>query len=505
MKNINKIVKRLFTNSITSIFQVLITSSCFFILYRFLINTIGVERLGIWSAVLATLSMTNIASLGLSNSVVKFVAKYVARGEETTVSSVIQTSCVFTTLSAGLILFIIYPFANWLLGLVIPPINLKEALSVFPFALFYLWITIVSSIFQAGLDGFQRIDIKNKILIVSTLFNLILCFFFVPMYGLIGLGYCFITQALIILLGSWVFLKQNLRILPIIPYKWNYKLFKEMISYGFSFQIISICIILSEPITKWLIAKFGGLAMLAFFEMANKMLMQFRSLLVSANAVLVPAVADLQEKNPSFIQSIYRYNYHLMFYISLLFYSIIIAITPLISEYLIGYYESTFVIFSLLLGIGLFINTLSVPAYSFYSGIGELKWITLSHVITAILNIILGFIGGYIFGGFGVVISWVFSSIIGSFLTLISYHYNNKIEFLPKESKGIIITSLIVISFAHLLYYIIKQFFIFTTSIIFIIVLSTSLIIIFFSFWHHPMRKQLIDWICINLLKGKNF
>ncbi len=488
--------RQIIVNAMMSILQVAVTSMILFVLYRFFLNTIGVAQFGIWSVVLATTSVVNIANLGLSASVVKFVAKYLARGEEDTIADVIQTSTISIGILIGLFLLLAYPFANWLLSLVIPVANLKDALSILPYALLSLWITAIASVFQAGLDGYQRIDVRSKILIASTLFNLILCFLLVPTYGLIGLAYAHIAQAIIVLVGSWVMLKRNIPLLPVVPYKWNRKLFREMVGYGVNFQLISISQMLCDPTTKALLTKFGGLTMVGFYEMANRMLMQFRMLLVSANQVLVPTVADLQEKNPNIIQNVYKDNYRLIFYIALPFYSIIIAFTPLISEIWIGHYEAIFVIFSVLIAVNLFINTLSVPAYFSYLGIGELKWNTFGHVITAIMNAILGIMVGYIFEGIGVVIAWILSSLTGSLTIAISYHYRHKIplgELFPRESIKVAIACLTAVSSAFLLYHRLNHTFA-DIAIMSITILVFS-IIVFIPLWLHPMRKRLMGWV----------
>jgi O-antigen/teichoic acid export membrane protein len=51
---------------------------------------------------------------------------------------------------------------------------------------------------------------------------------------------------------------------------------------------------LYDPITKALLTKFGGLSLVGYYEMANKLIYQIRSLKVSANQILVPAFADLK-------------------------------------------------------------------------------------------------------------------------------------------------------------------------------------------------------------------
>ena len=494
--------RQILINAIMSVVQVVVIGGVIFTLYRFLLNTIGVEQLGVWSVVLATSSVASVANLGLSASVVKFVAKYLARGEEETVAGVIQTSAISIGILVGLVLLIAYPFANWLLSLIMPVTNIKQACSILPYALLSLWIMVIASVFLAGIDGYQRIDLRSMLLIAVAIIHLILCFVLVPTYRLMGLAYAQVAQTCLVLIGSWLILKRQLLILPAVPYRWNRKLFREMVGYGLNFQVISISQMLYDPITKALLTKFGGLAMVGFYEMASRMILQLRALLVNANQVLVPTIADLQENNQEIIRKVYKDSYRLLLYIALPIFSAIIAFTPLISQVWIGHYENIFVFFSILLVIGWFLNTLTVPAYFANLGIGELRWNTISHLTIAALNLGLGLLLGSIYGGPAVVVAWVFSLIIGSIIIPISYHNRHKIsgiELLPKENAPVGFASIIGIFSSLLIYH---QLYSKLTPL----VMGATLVLIFFfifwiPIWVHPMRKHLMRWVTDELLK----
>jgi len=497
--------RRILINAFMSLVQVVVLGGVLFIFYRFLLRTIGVEQLGIWSVVLSTTSIAGIANLGLTGSVVKFVAKYIAREENEIVSGIIQTAIISIGIIIGFLLLIGYPIIKWVLGLIIPYNNLEQALSILPYSLISLWIMIIFGVLQSGIDGHQRIDIRSVILMAGALFHLILAFFLVPSYGLIGLAYARVIQASLLLLTSWVILKRLIPPLPIFPYKWDRKLFREMLGYGLNFQVISIVRMLCGPTTKALLSRFGGLSMVGFYEMATRMVMQIRSLLVSVNQVLVPAIADLQEKEPNLIQNIYKDNYRLMVYIALPLYSLIIACTPLISKIWIGHYESIFVIFSILLAVSLFINALSVPAYFSYLGIGILKWNTLGYVTTAFMNVALGLMIGIFFGGIGVVLAWVISSITGSLIIAISYNCKYTIslrELLPRENMGVAIACLIATLSALFIYYLFNHTFTLTIGIS--ITIITFSIIVFIPLWFHPMRNRIMRQISSELLNKKS-
>ena len=496
--------RQILINAVMSVTQIVVISGVLFILYKFLLKTIGVEQLGIWSLVLATTSVAQIANFGLTGSVVKFVAKYIAREEDENVSGVLQTAAISVAGFVGLVLLIGYPILKWVLGLVVPDEFLPLALSILPYALLALWVMVITIIFQAGLDGYQRIDQRSLLLMGGAVLHLLLCFILAPTYGLMGVAYARVIQNFTILLTSWLLLKRQLPLLPFFPYKCDKNIFKEIIGYAINFQVISVTTMLYDPITKALLSKFGGLSIVGYYEMASRMVQQFRALIVSANQVLVPAIADLEEKTPEKIQSVYLTSYQLLFYFVLPLYSLIIVCTPIISELWIGHYERVFVIFGTLLAIGWFLNILAAPAYFVYLGTGELRWNVVSHIAIGLLNASLGFLLGVFYNGIGVVVAWVFSLALGSSIIYLSYHMRHKIpliELLPKESRTIILSCLIgllsTLTIRH------KLNDIFDTIVLNSMILSLFSIIVFVPLWFHPMRKRLMGWVADELLNRK--
>lgn len=493
--------RQLLINAIFSITQVVVTSGVLFILYRFLLNSIGVEQLGIWSLVLATTSVSQIANLGLSGSVVKFVAKYIARGEAEKASALIQTAALSIGIFVALVLIVVFPVAVWVLELIIPAKSYVLALSILPLALFAVWLMMITSIFQAGLDGYQRFDLRSLLLMGGAVLNLVLCFILVPTYGLLGVAYARIIQYLTVLPCSMLLLKRCLPSFPVVSYRWDKDLFKEIIGYGTKFQVIIVIRMLYDPVTKVLLGNFGGLSTIGYYEMASRMIQQFRALIVSANQVLVPAIANLQEKTPENIYSVYRNSYQLLFYLALPLFSLIIVSMPILSDVWIGHYERTFVIFGILLSIGWFLNTLSGPAYFANLGTGELRWNMLGHLTIGLLNAILGFLLGTFFHGIGVVAAWIFSLALGSSIIYVSYHIRHKIpliELFSKSSRAIIAVCLVGVLSALLIHYKLNNAF--NTIALNSAILFAFSIIVFIPLWVHPTRKRLMVWVINELL-----
>jgi O-antigen/teichoic acid export membrane protein len=478
-----------------AVLQIVVNGATLFILYRFLLSTIGATQLGIWSLVLAMSAVSQIASFGLSGSVIKFVAKYIAREEPENASIVVQTATISIAAFLCVTAPIAYPCIAWVLGRAVPHESLPLALSILPHAVVALSVMLLNGVIQGGLDGCSRIDLRNLILMGGTVTHLLLCLVLVPRYGLMGAAWARVVNGLGVCIVVWVLLRSILPVLPLIPLRWDRRTFREIIGYGANFQIISICYMLYDPITKALLSRFGSLPMVAYYDMASRLANLCQTLIVSANQVLVPTIAMLRERAPEKIQAVYTMSYRTVFYLALPSYTLIVAYTPIISEFWIGRYEPIFVTWGMLLALGYLFNTLNAPAYTAYQGIGTLRWNAVSRVVTAVLNLGLGFLFGAYFGGIGVVVGWIVAFALGSVIICVSYHLTYKISLttlLPKESipilsfclAGVVFDILINRRGSHVTLSL-------TPAVINALVFS---VVIFLSGWRHPMRRLLLNW-----------
>jgi O-antigen/teichoic acid export membrane protein len=437
--------RQIVLNALTTVAQTLANATVLFFLYRFLIHTIGVDRLGIWSLVLATTSIVTLAHQGFSTSIVKFVAQYAARGRTNDISALMQTSLISTAAALGLVTMALYPGARWALHVVLPAARLGEANAILPLALVSLWLNIFEGLLQAALAGHELITLCNYLEVAGALSYLALAFMLVPRHGLLGVAYAQAIQAGAILAITWLLVRKRVAGLPIIPYRWNRALFAQIVSYGLHFQFITASQALREPVTKLLIAKFGGLALTGFYDMAARCVITLRELVVQANQVLVPTVSRLQEREPASIPAVYRESYRLVFFLAVPSFAFLITLSPVISRVWIGRYEPSFVEFVAILSAGWLVNVLSNPAYVVDLGTGALGWVSIGCVATVVLNAILGSIAGRYGGGMAVAGASTCSLAFGYCVIVAAYHLHNHAPFaqlLPRESATIVVTSI---------------------------------------------------------------
>lgn len=495
---INK--KQTVKNAIFSVLQVIISGTLLFVVYKYLLLTIGAEKLGVWSIVMAISSISKVSDLGIAGGMVKFVSKHTAKGDSLAVSDIIQTGALSITVLMGFILSAAYIGLQLCAPRIFPANYLGDAVALIPYTLLSFGLQALAGIFILSLDGFQRIDIRNIILTISMVLYVGLIVLLVNKFGFIGLGYAQLAQSIFVLITSWIIVRHFAQIKAIVPFVWRRQRFQEMFAYNMNIQITTIAALLMEPIVKILLGKFGDLSMVTYFEMANKLISQFRGLLVNANQVLVPVIAELQEKQQSNIIALYQQNYTILFFLSITLYSIISIFIPLISEIWIGTHNKIFINFSYIVLIGLFFNTMNAPAFFSNMGVGNVRENTLYQVFMGFFNVVIAVILGFKIGGYGVVIGYSLSMVIGSFFLFKLFFKRYKLSYsalLPKDQRYYCYMSSVISIFFSLYY----DFFLENSLLLKSGVIITFLLFLTSLWYINPVSQKVLSRITIKLTK----
>jgi O-antigen/teichoic acid export membrane protein len=425
--------KRIFNNAALAVIQTITSAFLLFFLYRYLLNKLGPEQLGIWAVVLASTSVGRLSDMGFSGAALKFVAKCLAYGDQKKAAEVVQTASLSIGFALAVLAVATYPLLQLALTWSMPKNSLPTALSILPWAVLSLWFGMVAGIFQSALDGCQRMDIRNLLLILCNVIYLGIALLLVPAYGLEGLAKGQLVQAVVLLLLSWFMLRRFLPELPLIPWRWSKKEFKEMFSYAINFQIGSLAGLLFDPVTKFFLAKYGGLANTAYYEMANQVIAKARGVLVSALQAVIPVIAGTKDDEHEVRLNVYRKSYSLFFFLTWPYYIALTLAFPLLSLIWIGHFENVFILYGTLLTMGWLLSNLGVPAYFFNIGTGFLLWNTVLHVMTGLLNLSLAYVLGQQYGAVGVVVAAMISLILPNWLLV----------FVVKKRLGIPATDIV--------------------------------------------------------------
>lgn len=474
---------------IASTAQVVLSGAVFFIVFRYLYDQLGVDQIGVWSLVLATTSISRVGELGLSAGVVRYVAQALGRDQTQRAADIVQTVCLALMMFMGGLLLALYPVCASFLGHLVPHQQEALALAILPYALLSLWINVAASVFAGALDGCRRIDMRCFATGASHLIFLVLVLLLTPKSGLVGVAQAQLWQAAFLILITWWLLRSQLRCLPLLPFRCRIALLREMMGYGLSFQAISIMNLLFEPVTKALLSKFGGLAALGHYEMANKLLLQGRSVIVEAGRILVPSVAALDKIDAAQTRELFVTSYLLTFFVSVVFYGMLGISLAGVSLVWLGRLDVEFLLFALLLNLGWFVNTLIGPAYFSNLGSGQLRHNVVSHLIMGLVASIAGWALGRLFGGIGVVSGTVLGLVSGSLYLLIAYlrgaGFVWSISIIPRGQVPLLLlaVALCMVSQVYSMQFPGKAA-IFTAS------LASALALLCMG-WSNPVRKQL--------------
>ena len=379
-----------------------------------------------------------MSNLGMTGAIVKYIADYDAVNDRTGISLALQTAVISVAASCLVFVALLYPIAKRYFRFSLQGSACLEALSILPLALGSFWVSLVTSIYQGALYGCQLIVHRNSILVADSVSYLALALLLAPHYGLMGLACARLAQNFLTLVVSIVVLRKRVHTVPLIPRSWSKALFKRMFVYATNFQIIALLVMLADPVTKGFLSKYGNVSMVAYYEMANKLVQTFRSFMVNANQTLVPVFANISQLDPKKILQTYLTSYRYIFYLAVPGFSLLAVSAPLVSKIWIGHFESVFIWSTTLLACGWMINTLSVPAYYADMGTGRMKYNVISHLVMTSANLLLILTTGRYSEGLGVVLGWSISVALAGCVLNTFYYRRNGIRFaaaVPNESR----------------------------------------------------------------------
>lgn len=446
-------MKSLSRNALANVLQLLAGAVLLFALYRYINAILGVEQLGVWSVVLATVSASRLADVGLSAGVIYFVARDKAHGKPDRAAQVIDTAALTLMATVGAVLPLIYPLLTKLLPQLFDVGHVTQAQEILPYALVSFWLTSVAAVFQGGLDGCQRMDLRAGLMVAGQVLLLALALWLVPKFGLVGLAWAQIGQGLFLVVAGRFLLRRTLPQLPWLMWRWRMRVLREMLGYGANVQAAALFMLFFDPVTKALMARFGGAAAAGYFEIANQVVLKVRSVIVAANQAVVPHVAALAVTKPAQLERLYRDSMRVLVVVSLPVFALLIAWTDGISWLLVGEYQPELVVLMGILAVAWCANIFAGSAYFGNMGVGRVGWNTVSHLVMGVLNIGLGWMLGSRYGTHGVAFAYAFALITGSGVLIAVFQYRNGLGWaiaLGREHLGLAVASLAVAAFGWL-------------------------------------------------------
>jgi O-antigen/teichoic acid export membrane protein len=426
-------------NVLISAVQAVVGMAVLFLVYRLVYRGAGPADLGMWSLLMAVTQAGRVADFGLGAGIPRHVAADLAAGDRVRAARCIETAATVTCglavlLGAGLVALFLGGAARWLPEADVPLLRRLALPAVAAFT-----CLSVGGVYQGALDGIRRSDLRcaaqltgQAVLVAGTLSS-------VPRLGVVGFGWAMALQFLVTWLASaWLLRRAGVRA-AWLPVRAQGAEFRRMLGLGVPLQMISLVTLLSDPVTKFLLARFGGAASVGTYELASRLVQQVHLLLSAAMRPVMPAVTTMSREGLAEVEAFLAAAQLRCCRVVVPAYAALAAALPVISVLWLGAYNDRFVLFAGILCAGWMANACVIPQYTVLVGLGRVRAPLLSHVYMGLVSAGGGAALGAWLGGPGPVLAWAAALISGSWglarLGPPAEGLRTK-AWLPRESRG---------------------------------------------------------------------
>ncbi|MER9263455.1 polysaccharide biosynthesis C-terminal domain-containing protein [Mesorhizobium sp. M0410] len=376
-------------NSLFALGQSLTVGVCVFLAYRLVITHAGLERFGLWSLLLAGSSMARIGDISGGGALARFVAAAL-RGDDPQRSSFVVHTVILTSLALNAaIALAVWVAAPLALPLFVAPTLLVEAHALMPYVVASMVLSALAAAVTSGIDGAQRADQRALVVVAGALVFFGACILLVPRQGVFGFGVAQVLQQATVIVLGWLVLRRHVADLGWLPRRWRRDAFAETTGYAVKLNAIGLTGLMFEPLAKFAFNHAAGPGLVALYELASRLVVQVRGLVVSAAMPLVPAfAARTGTSDPAFQQMLERAT-RIANPAAIGTAVVTLAGAPVMSLVVLGRISPDLLAMNAALTAGWSINILVVPIYFAAQGLGILRWNFASHAAIA-LSVLIG-------------------------------------------------------------------------------------------------------------------
>ena len=383
-------------NMLMSGLQSLTAICVLFLSYRLVILILGQEALGLWSLMMALTLAVRLFDPTSGTTVGRFVA---IAGQEQALDNDAEPSGAQYIDTAIMLLFAFYIFLatisflplSWLLHSQIDDAaQLDTALTVLPLLLGLMVANVVALSNSNAIDGIGRSDIRAAIMMSSYLFQLGLVWWWLPLFGLAGLALAQIAQFGFIAVVSRAVLRRYIFGLGWLPRPVSKPVASQMVGYGSKLQLSAFALLLADPLLRLLINHYAGLSLLGLYELASKLVVQLRGLVVSAMTPLIPRFASHGGAMNEADIALFRRVVRLVTLAGVGFITISIVASPILGWIMLGRIDRDLILLTVILAVGYLGNTLGLTHHLQAQASGRMFWNICGNFAIGLITVTVG-------------------------------------------------------------------------------------------------------------------
>jgi O-antigen/teichoic acid export membrane protein len=397
--------------------------------YPIYLEFVGYEAFGVWSIMLAIISMSAVLGLSINRSIVKFVAQCKTSNE---VKKYITGSILISILASlifWLFLYNVHEFVIEIYGMD------REYSSVVKAILSNIAILTMSvytvSILKGALTGLSEIAKANYLFIIGEIIRAFSAIFLLWLgFGLQSFFYGWIAGNLTLIVIYIYYLKKING--NILLFNFNlFKVLKEIITYGRPLVLNNLIGLLFAPIITFIIARHVGLSDVAYYNIASRISSNINVLFSRGIIGLMPEISktDLIRDRLARVYKIKELHGQAVKYILYFGVPLIVLVFGFSESILLiwlseMYNESINEILQLLL-IATLLDVLIIPTLNILFGLGETNKILHYGLIrVTILFLGLGYIkfNSLVIGLNNIAILIIISSFVSALYFIFTYY-----------------------------------------------------------------------------------
>lgn len=353
---------------------------------KLLIMRDGLEAAGLWSLCMSIVAILRVADVFNSASLARLVAASdegsLAKAETIDTVTIATIGYYVCAIALGI------SVAPAAIDEFVEPEQLEVANALIPWLVSSLFFLVLMTSQANALDGLHLADVRAKTYIGGQLLFCVLSVVLVSAHGIIGLAAAQAIQyATVTVVMRW-FVRSGVNELSLWPRHFSQSVLADAFSYSSKLQFAAVPILIYEPIARILINAFGGLAVLAIYDLAYKICSYARLMMEAASRPLVPEFARKPANGIKSRSAAFAKAMRITFGSTIAIYLSIGIFSPIISVVMLGAVRWDFLVALLVLSGAWAVAGFALIPKLYARAKGVMRWNIASEWVVAITTIV---------------------------------------------------------------------------------------------------------------------
>jgi O-antigen/teichoic acid export membrane protein len=404
-------------------------------MYRRSAMTVGLSGLGAWSVTSGLVTLLTVADLGMTDAMVREVARYRAQADWAGVRRAIVSCSLYVGAAILVVGCAAYPLIRLSLNHIL---HRNPGFALDPLILGAVAMLAINTVYLGllgAIEGFERYSFRLLATAGGSISLVASSYYFLRHFGTLGIAFSFVTQSLVNLLVAAFILRVLVPAADARCTGFSVQELRRLSKIGIPVRAGSLVNLTYEPVTRLLIARFGGIESAGTYEAAVRCGIQSKALIVGCVQVVLPRFSLLAVNSRDAFRHLLQIAYRMTGLLVLGALPLMVLAMPLISFVLLGRLDDRLQLFAEVLSLGWLVNALAVPPSFANLADGKLFWNWFCNIGASIVNPVIGLILGPIFGAMGVVISTTCALMSVALTQAVTRSITAK-ETLPRPSLG---------------------------------------------------------------------